>query len=55
LSTLVALLAAILFGLAPSRQARRLDLRETLGETSLAGSGGLVLRTRAVLTDISHK
>jgi hypothetical protein len=55
LSTLVALLAGILFGLAPSRQARRLDLRETLGETSLAGSGGLVLRTRAVLADISHK
>jgi putative ABC transport system permease protein len=35
--------------LAPARQARRLDLRETLGETSLAGSGGLVLRARDVL------
>ena len=49
LSTLVALLAGILFGLVPARQAWRSDLRETLGETTVAGSGGLVLRTRAVL------
>ena len=36
LSILVALLAGILFGLAPARQAWRSDLRETLGETTVA-------------------
>jgi putative ABC transport system permease protein len=49
LSTLVALVAGIFFGLAPARQAWRLDLRETLGETSRSGSAASVLRARAVL------
>jgi len=46
---LVAVLAGILFGLAPARHAWRVDLREVLNETNRGGSGGEVLRTRAVL------
>jgi predicted permease len=46
---LVAVLAGILFGLAPARQAWRVDLREALNETNRGGSAGTVLRTRAVL------
>jgi putative ABC transport system permease protein len=49
LTTLIALVAGIVFGLAPARQAWRVDLRETLSETSRAGSIGSVLRTRAAL------
>jgi putative ABC transport system permease protein len=46
---LVALVAGILFGLAPARHAWRVDLREVLSETSRGGSVRAVLRTRAVL------
>jgi putative ABC transport system permease protein len=46
---LVALLAGILFGLAPARHAWRVDLREALNETNRGGSARSVLRTRAVL------
>jgi putative ABC transport system permease protein len=46
---LVAVLAGILFGLAPARYAWRVDLREALNETNRGGSGRAVLRTRAVL------
>jgi len=45
----VAVLAGILFGLAPARYAWRVDLREALNETNRGGSGRGVLRTRAVL------
>jgi predicted permease len=45
----VAVLAGILFGLAPARYAWRVDLREALNETNRGGSGRVVLRTRAVL------
>ncbi len=48
-TALIALLAGILFGLAPVRQAWRVDLRETLSETNRGGSARAVLRTRAVL------
>jgi putative ABC transport system permease protein len=46
---LVAVLASILFGLAPARHAWRVDLREALNETNRGGSVRAVLRTRAVL------
>jgi len=46
---LVAVLAGILFGLAPARHAWRIDLREALNETNRGGSVRAVLRTRAVL------
>jgi putative ABC transport system permease protein len=46
---LVAMLAGILFGLAPARHAWRVDLREALNETNRGGSVRSVLRTRAVL------
>jgi len=46
---LVAVLAGILFGLAPARHAWRVDLREALNETNRGGSDRTVLRTRAVL------
>jgi putative ABC transport system permease protein len=49
LTTVIALLAGIGFGLAPARQAWRVDLRETLGEAGRAGSARFVLRTRAAL------
>lgn len=49
LTTVVALLAGILFGLAPARQAWGVDLCETLGETGRTGSSVSVLRTRTVL------
>ncbi|HXM11844.1 MAG TPA: ABC transporter permease [Terriglobales bacterium] len=45
----VALLAGILFGLAPARHAWRVDLRETLSETNRGGSVPTVVRTRAIL------
>ena len=45
----VAVLAGILFGLAPLRHAWRVDLRECLSESSRGGSAPGVLRTRAVL------
>lgn len=48
-TTLTALLAGIVFGLVPARQAWRADLRETLGESGRFGSAGSVLRTRAAL------
>jgi putative ABC transport system permease protein len=46
---LIAVLAGILFGLAPARHAWRVDLREALNETNRGGSVRAVLRTRAVL------
>ncbi len=47
---LVAVLAGILFGLAPAAHAWRVNLRESLNETNRGSSGGTgVLRTRAVL------
>lgn len=46
---LVAVVAGILFGLAPARHAWRVDLREALNETNRGGSVRSVLRTRAVL------
>lgn len=46
---LVAVLAGILFGLAPARHAWQVDLREALNETNRGGSVRAVLRTRAVL------
>jgi putative ABC transport system permease protein len=46
---LVAVLAGVLFGLAPARHAWRVDLREALNETNRGGSVGTVLRTRAAL------
>lgn len=45
----IALLAGILFGLVPAWQAWRVDLRETLGESSRGGSSQSVLRTREAL------
>ncbi|HXW91978.1 MAG TPA: ABC transporter permease [Terriglobales bacterium] len=46
---LVAVVAGILFGLAPARHAGRVDLREALNESSRGGSTRAVLRTRAAL------
>jgi putative ABC transport system permease protein len=46
---LVAVLAGILFGLAPARHAWRIDLREALNETNRGGSARAMLRTRAIL------
>ena len=46
---LVALIAGIVFGLAPARHAGRVDLRETLNESNRGGSVRAVLRTRAAL------
>lgn len=48
-TALIALLAGILFGLAPARHTWSIDLRETLSETNRGGSVRAVLRTRAVL------
>jgi putative ABC transport system permease protein len=48
-TAVVALLAGILFGLAPARHAWRVDLRETLSETNRGGSVPAVVRTRAAL------
>jgi putative ABC transport system permease protein len=48
-TALIALLAGILFGLAPARHAWRVDLRETLSESNRGGSVRAVLRTRALL------
>ena len=44
-----ALLAGILFGLAPARHAWSLELRETLSESDRGGSAPSVMRTRALL------
>jgi putative ABC transport system permease protein len=49
LTTMITLLAGIVFGLVPARQAWRVDLRETLSETGRVGSIRSVLRTRAAL------
>lgn len=48
-TALIALIAGILFGMAPARHAWTIDLRETLNETNRGGSVRAVLRTRAVL------
>lgn len=48
-TTLIALLAGVAFGLAPARQAWRVDLRDTLNESGRSGPIGSVLRTRATL------
>jgi putative ABC transport system permease protein len=48
-TALAALLAGIVFGLAPARHAWRVDLREALSETNRGGSSAGVLRTRAAL------
>ncbi|HEY6348110.1 MAG TPA: ABC transporter permease [Candidatus Angelobacter sp.] len=48
-TALIALVAGVLFGLAPARHAWRVDLRETLSQTSRGGAVPAVLRTRAVL------
>ena len=45
----VAVLAGILFGMAPLRHAWRVDLREGLSESNRGGSAPGVLRTRAAL------
>jgi len=49
LTSLIALLAGTVFGLIPAQQTRRLDLRESLGDTSRSGSGRSAQRTRAAL------
>lgn len=48
-TAVVAVLAGVLFGLAPLRHAWRVDLREGLSESSRGGSAPGVLRTRAAL------
>ncbi|MGD0890183.1 MAG: ABC transporter permease [Terracidiphilus sp.] len=48
-TALAALLAGILFGLAPARHAWSVDLREALSETNRGGSSAGVLRTRSAL------
>ena len=48
-TAVVAVLAGILFGLAPLRHVWRVDLREGLSESNRGGSAPGVLRTRAVL------
>jgi putative ABC transport system permease protein len=48
-TALAALLAGVLFGLAPARHAWRVELRETLSETDRGGSSPWVMRTRSVL------
>ena len=48
-TALAALLAGVLFGLAPARHAWSLELRETLSETDRGGSAPSVMRTRSVL------
>lgn len=48
-TALIAVVAGILFGLAPARHAWSIDLRETMSETNRSGSVRAVLRTRAVL------
>lgn len=48
-TALVALLAGILFGLAPARHTWNIDLRETLSESNRGGAARSVLRTRAAL------
>jgi putative ABC transport system permease protein len=48
-TALAALLAGVLFGLAPARHAWSLELRETLSDTDRGGSAPSVMRTRSVL------
>ncbi|MGA2539333.1 MAG: ABC transporter permease [Terracidiphilus sp.] len=48
-TALAALIAGILFGLAPARHAWQVDLRQALSETNRGGSSSGVLRTRSVL------
>jgi len=48
-TALAALIAGILFGLAPARHAWRVDLRQALNETNRGGSSAEVMRTRSVL------
>jgi putative ABC transport system permease protein len=48
-TALIAIVAGILFGLAPVRHTWNIDLRETLSETNRGGSARAVLRTRAAL------
>jgi putative ABC transport system permease protein len=48
-TALAALIAGVLFGLAPARHAWRVDLRQALSETNRGGSSAQVLRTRSVL------
>ena len=48
-TALIALIAGVIFGVVPARQAWRIDLHETLGESSRGGSPISVLRTREVL------
>lgn len=49
LTALIALLAGIVFGLAPARQAWRVNLCEALGENGRSGATRSVTRTRSVL------
>lgn len=49
LTMLIAILAGVIFGLAPARQAWQVDLREALNESGRTGPIGSVLRTRATL------
>ncbi|MBZ5523107.1 MAG: ABC transporter permease [Acidobacteriia bacterium] len=48
-TTMAALVAGILFGLAPARHALRVDLRDALNESTRSGSSRGVLRARAFL------
>jgi predicted permease len=48
-TALAALLAGVLFGLAPARHAWRVDLRDALSETNRGGSSAGVLKTRSAL------
>lgn len=48
-TAVVALIAGLLFGLAPVRHALRVDLRDALSESNRGGSSAGVLRTRAIL------
>ena len=55
-TALAALLAGVLFGLAPARHAWRVDLRDALSETNRGGSSAGVLKTRSalVVSEPSH-
>jgi putative ABC transport system permease protein len=48
-TALAALIAGVLFGLAPARHAWRVDLRQALSETNRGGASMQVLKTRSVL------
>lgn len=48
-TTVAALVAGVLFGMAPVRHALRVDLRDALNESNRSGSSRGVLRARAVL------